>query len=326
MSESGLLSFREKLTSSQAGIPVDKLLTRLVGQLSRRQIRRELDAGNVTLNGVRVRRASFVAKAGDILELSCPDPDILTTGALPVSSLEPSAILLRQGKAICINKPPGLLSQPTRNPKAPHAVLLLKDLLDTNRSSNAQEPVLCHRLDRETSGVLLLASDHTGARFFMDQFRKRKTKKKYLALCHGIPTQKEWQITGFLSPIDKKSGDVRVVRSGGKKAITGFRLLEQFPECSMCLIACFPETGRGHQIRVHLDFCGHPILGDKRYGRAANRDLPLPLIRPVAAHHMLHAQKLGFFPEASGPMVWAEAPLPATFASILDFLRQSDCH
>ncbi|MCB9228145.1 MAG: RluA family pseudouridine synthase [Deltaproteobacteria bacterium] len=319
-----MLYLKEKISGSQANIPVDKLLTVLVDSFSRRQIRKELDAGHITLNGRRVRRASQTARAGDLLELRCPDhrrsPE---KRQLQPETLDPSHIIYQDDHTICLNKPPFLLSQASKNQNHPHVISVMQKLPGFQPQDLPEGLFLCHRLDKETSGVLLLASQPQQAEFLMNQFRERKTKKQYLALCHGIPADKEWKSTHFLSPIDKQTGNVRVVHSGGKKAVTSFRLLEAFPEHKLSLLSCSPDTGRGHQIRVQLEACGFSIVGDKRYG--ARKALP-PSVESLISHHLLHARKLGFFPAAESPMLWVEAALPTSFQKVLDVLRTGKTH
>lgn len=322
MSDQHVILYKEKITKSQSTLPIDKIIVSLATDLSRREIRKALDEGCVLLNGRRIRKASTLAKPGDLLEFRYRKTERKEREQrTPKISLHLETVLYQEDQVVAINKPPLLASQATKNPQDPHVPALMRELASECDTIDGEEFFLCHRLDKETSGVLLLATTAEKTEWIMNQFRERKTRKKYLAICHGIPDVKSWKKVCNLSPIDKRTGQVRVVNSGGKPSNTEFRLVKAFPEHQLSLIACLPQTGRGHQIRVHLDSCGYPILGDKRYGKKKHAPLPYEIEKESARHHMLHAEKLGFFPSEDSAMAWVEAPLPPGFQKILDILN-----
>jgi 23S rRNA-/tRNA-specific pseudouridylate synthase len=177
-------------------------------------------------------------------------------------------------------------------------------------------PILVHRLDKETSGVLLLALDGKRATWLTDLFRARKVQKTYLAIVVGTPRERAFTETAPLSEIDKRTGDVRAVRSGGRPAVTHVRVLATDAAGTLALVECRPETGRSHQLRVHLALNGLPILGDKRYGGPPPRHLAPALLELAAEHHMLHAARLAFAPhEGASPVTLVAAP-PPRFAAL----------
>lgn len=152
-------------------------------------------------------------------------------------------------------------------------------------------------------------------------FRHKTVKKVYLALCHGLPSWKEKVVENYLSEIDKNSGMVREVFAGGRIAKTRFQTVASFPEQDVSLIACYPETGRSHQIRVHLTSLNLPILGDKKYGDRQNRKAPTDTIKALASeHHFLHARHLEFALDPNPEKLSYTATLPGNFSKSLQLL------
>lgn len=225
-------------------------------------------------------------------------------------------ILFDAHEVIAVNKPPGLPSQATRDPSLPHVGSCLEAYF---RSRHQAIPplVLVHRLDKETSGVILLARGNERATWLAQQFRGREVRKCYHALCHGLPAADDFAARSYLSEIDRKTGLVRTVRSGGQLAVTHFHVLRRAPETDLSLISCEPHTGRSHQIRVHLAEAGFPIVGDKFYGGPTTRPLPADLAALAAAHHMLHACEIAFTPAPGQPVVTVKADYPPKFAELM---------
>ena len=258
--------------------------------LSRRKIRQIIDSGAVFLNQRRIRIASRKVTSGDLIEFQY-NPETLKK--LKVQNFEFTAddVIFDEFGVVAINKPPGLPSQATRDQSVQHVVPVLQKFygISDNRKPHFY---LAHRLDKETSGILLLARDKTGMEFLTDQFRNRTIQKYYLAICYGIPSWDEKNHRSYLSSIDKKTGKVAEVRSGGKSSETAFKLLSKDKGNAISLILCAPKTGRSHQIRVHLESLGHPIVGDKKYGNS--RFLKDELARYASEHHLLHAYELIF--------------------------------
>jgi RluA family pseudouridine synthase len=219
---------------------------------------------------------------------------------------------------IAINKPPGLPSQATKDQSVLHVLPCLEKILK-EKGGKKRKLVLVHRLDKETSGILLIADGNERATWLTDQFRDRSVEKIYWAICHGIPKADEFAESAPLTPIDQRTGDVRAVRSGGKPAVTEFRTLAVNKELGLSLIECRPKTGRSHQLRVHLDINGLPIVGDKRYGGAhAKKPLPPALAELTQAHHMLHAARLSFQPAPDAARATLNAAPPERFRKLLE--------
>ena len=156
---------------------------------------------------------------------------------------------------------------------------------------------LCHRLDKETSGVIVVARTHDSCEWIGQQFKQRQTEKVYHALCYGIPKKGAWNMKCHLSPIQGKSGRVERRFSGGKISYTEFRVLRINRRLGLSLIECRPETGRSHQIRIHLELSGFPIVGDKKYGeQASSNKLPASIAELSYQRHYLHAKSLKLIP------------------------------
>lgn len=289
-------------------------------ELSKRKVKSIIDVGGAYVNRKRVRMASHVVRRGDQVRVEYSDQGLKDVKA-PTLALRDADILLDQGHVVAINKPPGLPSQATRDQAVMHAATCLEDYFKARGQKRAF--ILVHRLDKETSGVLLLADDNKAATFLTDCFRERTVQKTYLAVVYGIPLKSEFTERAHLSEIDKKTGDVRVVHAGGRSAVTHFKILASNARLGISLVECHPETGRSHQIRVHLAANGLPIVGDKRYGgrgSGAGR-LPPALKELTTVHHFLHALKLSFPVGSEGGLKTVRAPLPGRFASFLELAQ-----
>ena len=280
---------------------------------SRGKIRRIIEVGGTYVNRKRVRIAGRRVKEGDRIELDF-DPAFLSAKDLSLVALQPEAILLEQGGILALNKPPGMPAQATRQQAVFHVLAALKTLLGM-----AEEPLLVHRLDKETSGVMLVARTPKVADFLTGEFKEHRVRKSYHALVHGLPPFDEIEIAAKLSGIDR-TGLVRVDEAKGAAASTHVTVLHRFTAPGMALLLCQPLTGRTHQIRVHLKHIGFPIVGDKRYG-LRHASLPEAVRELATVHHMLHAYELKFRPAADLPPLTLRASYPPAFQQILAWLK-----
>lgn len=318
-------TFQFVVMPNEGGARLDQYLSARIAQegseLSRRKLRAVIDAGGVYVNSKRVRIASREVVRGDKIKVEYSE-EALKAIKRQEFKLTAKDILLDADGVVAIDKPPGLASQATKDQSVLHVIPVLNAFFKET-SVKPANLVLVHRLDKETSGVLLLATNNERATFLTGQFRARHVKKVYWAICHGRPKEPEFIERAFLSEIDKKTGHVRIVRSGGRSAETHFRLLAVNKELGVSLMECRPETGRSHQIRVHLEHNGLPIVGDKRYGKAAPRSLPGTLAELASVHHFLHARSLTFIPAPGAEPRRLEAPLPERFARFLELASLS---
>lgn len=242
----------------------------------------------------------------------------------PPPKVEALSVLFEDDRLLAVDKPAGVLSHPTDKIARNSATEILKTMRP------GLEPRLAHRLDRETSGVLVLTKDSEAARLLQEQFERRVTAKEYLALVHGRPAWSE-AVADF--PLAKEGGDVKVrqlVSSSGYPALTHLCVLSSSDAAS--LILCLPKTGRLHQLRVHLAHLGHPILGDLLYGsdpslylKAATGSLtPADRLSSGAPRQMLHASRLSFLHPSDSRPITLTSPLPSDFQSLLSSLSLSN--
>lgn len=311
--------FTLKIDSTMDGQRVDlAVISHSDFEMSRRKLRRILDVGGVYINRKRVRVASRQVFNGDVVEIEY-NSALLAPTFQQQFELKDMPKIYEDDYVIAFNKPAGLPSQATRDQSVMHAEKLAKTYVDEHAKKKFR-PILLHRLDKETTGVLLFAKNGETAEFITDQFRQKTIEKSYLALVYGQPNQYEFKVKINLSPIENKTGLVKKVRSGGKKSETEFTLIGTNIEHNISLMKCMPKTGRSHQIRVHLEHKGHPIVGDKKYGRVIQHKLAKALEAIVQQHHMLHAEELVFKPYPKADHVVVRAQLPKTFKKLASSL------
>jgi 23S rRNA pseudouridine1911/1915/1917 synthase len=304
------------ITLDTDGKRLDVFLSEVGLDLSKRKIKSIIDMGGAYVNQKRIRIASHVLRRGDKVRIQFSDEALRKIKQAP-PALKDQDILYDSDHVIAINKPAGLPSQATMDQALVHVIPQLEAYLKA-RGDTRSPLVLVHRLDKETTGVILVAVGNEKATWLTKQFRERLVKKTYYAICHGLSKRDSFTETAPLSEIDRKTGNVRAVQSGGRPAVTHFKVLAVNKDLKISLLECRPETGRSHQIRVHLDINGLPIVGDKRYGGKNPRPLPDDLTALASHHHFLHAGALDFVPAPNKEAVRIEAPFPETFAQFLD--------
>lgn len=278
-------------------------------KLSRRKAKQIIDMGGTYVNKKRVRIASRVVEEGDLVEFNY-DAKAFSQAHLDVP-LTQDDILYDDEDVVVINKPPNLLTQATRSQAVYHVTSALDKLTGQKRNW-----LLVHRLDQETSGVLLVAKNKKSCAFLTEEIKSRSMEKEYLALCHGVPAWKEHTEECNLSAISP-AGTVRVLARGGKHSLTHFKVLGVNKKLGVSLILCKPVTGRSHQLRVHLAKNNLGILGDKKYGdKKAN--LPNEVTELTAKHHLLHAYKVGIRLSEDGKVSRLKAAPPPNFQALMD--------
>lgn len=258
---------------------------------SNRELKRIIESGSCLVNGVVERFASKKLKTGDHVQF---EPTHLKSGQF---RFEAHAILFEDEEILAYNKPAGVASD---------AAGILKLLLPHGNY------LLTHRLDKDTSGVLLLAKTARAEARLIDDFRKRNIRKEYLAIVDGCPKELLGTIETYIGKIGSFHGQTlygNVQKEKGKHAKTSWLLRKVAKTASM--LACYPETGRTHQIRVHLNGMKHPILGDYQYGKTFRCKIRPPRM-------LLHASKIQFSHPVTEKNMEIEAPLPEDF---LKFMR-----
>jgi len=264
------------------------------GGISRGEARRVLDAGGVFLEGRRCKVASRLVRAGQSVVVNLAEGG---GAASPPAPLDRARLIYADGEIVAVDKPAGVPAQPTLTTDRGTLPELVAALLGS--------PVtLVHRLDRETSGVTVFARTRAAAAALAEAFRTGEPEKTYLALCARAPSPAEGRIVAPLGKDPARAG-LRRVDPAGEAAATSYRTLREGPLAA--LVEASPETGRTHQIRVHLAHAGAPLLGDARYGGPRRvGEVAIPRV-------MLHARRLAIVhPATAAPLVF-EAPLPDDF-------------
>ena len=300
---------------------IDLFLAAMLPDLSRRKVRQILDVGGCYVNNKRMHIASRQVRRGDRVRVEF-SLESLKKSRQKIFELAAADILYDQHSVIAINKPPGLPSQATRDQDIMHAEVCVRQWLKKS-GRDREKLILLHRLDKETSGVLLFATNANTATWITDQFRQRRLSKTYWALCRGRPSIRQFEVECYLSEIDKKTGLVREVKSGGKPSRTTFEERLYHPSSGASWMICHPETGRSHQIRVHLEMKGLPIIGDKRYGQHVKHEIRGDVAALGATHHMLHARELEFSPAPGLEAVKITAEAPQDFLAIVSLMHDN---
>lgn len=284
------------------GVRFDRALAQLVPDRTRSQLQKLVRRGRVKVNGRRVVRSNFDLSGGEEVLLFLEQVDAPTDGP---AGAELDVVHV-DDDLVVVDKAPGMLVHPTEvltggtvSELAVARFGRLPSIPDQNR------PGIVHRLDRETSGLLVLARTPDALDALQDQFRSRTVEKHYLALVHGNPREDAFEVDRPLGPVPGHR-DLQRIAADGRAAFTRFEVVERLR--GFALVACHPTTGRRHQLRVHLASVGHPIAGDKLYRPEQDR---VPASR--LPHHALHAGELGFRHPRSGAPLRFEAPLPGTF-------------
>lgn len=294
-----------------AGERLDRAVALLTG-LSRAAVAELVEAGRVRLDGEAVRLRSRRVREGEALEVDLPAAD--TTGPCPPDPSVEVAVVHVDADVIVVDKPAGLVVHPGAGHRSGTLVQgLLARFPELAGVGDPARPGIVHRLDRGTSGLLVVARSSRAYTSLVAQLASRRVERVYVALVWGHPDAPEGVVD---APIGRALRDRTrmTVAEGGRAARTRYRVLAAYREpAPVSLLECRLETGRTHQIRVHLAAIGHPLVGDERYRGAR---APLRIGRPF-----LHAAELTFDHPATGARVRFASPLPPELASVLGRLR-----
>jgi 23S rRNA pseudouridine1911/1915/1917 synthase len=293
------------IPTSCSGLRLDQALARLLPEHSRTRIRKWIDAGRVSLVGTPVDATRRVDGGERIVVRPLADPRAAAFTAQPI----PLAVVYEDAAIIVVDKPAGLVVHPgSGNWDGTLANALLHHAPELGLVARAG---IVHRLDKDTTGLLVVAKTTVAQTALVRQLQARSVHREYVALVAGDIAR-----GGIVdAPIGRhpvRRTSMAVVATG-KPSVTRYDVRERLGDCT--LLVCRLETGRTHQIRVHLASLGHPVVGDPAYGKAHGKSITFP-------RQALHAWKLGLdHPVTRAPMQW-EAPLPADFAALLSSLRQ----
>ena len=297
------------VTRAEGGQRLDVFVSKASG-LSRARVQRLIESGHVRV-GDHTQKPRHRVSPGDHIQLHLPPatPLLLTPEPIPL------AILHEDDDLIVLNKPPGMVVHPGAGWSTGTLVhALLAHCGRLTGIGGVERPGIVHRLDRDTSGVLVVAKTESAHQSLSRQFKGRVVEKQYAALVHGEVRQESGRIEAAIGRREHDRKRMGVRDRGGREARTVYHVLRRLP--GMTVLTLDLETGRTHQIRVHLAHIGHPVIGDRVYGgrreqrRAASDE-------PRADRQMLHAWRLAFHHPTTGAWVEFSAPLPE------DFLRLS---
>jgi len=288
-----------RITQENAGARLDHFLSAEISHLSRARIQGLIKGGNILLNNRPVKPGAKI-RMDDVVAVEEPQAMATSTEAEEI----PLDILHEDDDLIVLNKPAGLVVHPAAGNWS-HTLVnaLLHHCPTLSGIGGVQRPGIVHRLDKETSGCIVVAKNDLTHQNLSQQFAGRKILKVYLALVAGTLKQKSGTIDVLIGrhPVHRKKMAV-VSESRGRTSKTAYRVLQEIDKSSV--VECTLHTGRTHQIRVHMKHIGHPLLGDKLYGAKSGDKFP---------RQMLHAWKLGFFHPRNSEWMEFQSPIPTDF-------------
>ena len=297
----------EKIVADLDGMRLDTYIASKLNTLSRTMIQRLIENGEILVNG-KIKKISYKVQLGDILEINIPKPRETDIKAENI----PLDIVYEDNDIIVVNKPKGMVVHPANGNLDGTLVNALMSICKDSLSGIGGEirPGIVHRLDKDTSGLLIIAKNDTAHINMSNQIKNRQVKKIYIALVRGIVGEDEATIN---MPIGRSTKDRKkmAVRKDGKEAITHFKVLKRYGKYTLLEIKI--DTGRTHQIRVHLSEIGHPVIGDMVYSNGKNEF--------GVEGQMLHAESLDFKHPITGKEIHLEAELPNYFKDILNKLE-----
>lgn len=299
---------KDIVVNEEDKIRLDSYIAKKDESLSRSMIQKLLEESKITVNG-NVVKASYKVQVGDRIQIEIEPPKEVKLEAQDI----PIDIIYEDDDIIVVNKPKGLVVHPANgNPDGTLVNAIMAICKDSLSGIGGElRPGIVHRLDKDTSGLLIVAKNDKAHINMSEQIKDRKVKKTYIALVRGTITENEATIN---MPIGRSTKDRKkmAVTKNGKEAITHFKVLNRYTtsKASYTLLEIKIDTGRTHQIRVHMAEIGHPVVGDMVYSNGKNEF--------GVIGQCLHAKKLEFCHPITGKEMSFEAPLPEYFENIID--------
>jgi len=309
---------------ADAGERIDRLLARWLPDISRSRLKNLVEAGWLSSGGETIVQPAYRVKPGQSFAIIVPEP----ATAIPLPQAIPLDILYEDRDIVVLNKPAGLVVHPAPgNPDHTLVNALLAHCGDELTGiGGTRRPGIVHRLDKDTSGLMVAAKTDAAHQALTQAFAAREIERTYLAVVWGVPAPREGEIVGNIgrSPRDRKK--MAVLARGGKPATTRYRVRRVLAGGGASLVECRLLSGRTHQIRVHLAARGHPLLGDPLYGRsgpARRRSLPEAARAAVSAlrRQALHAKTLGFRHPTTGQSLRFDSALPQDLKDLINSLE-----
>ncbi|HEV7892280.1 MAG TPA: RluA family pseudouridine synthase [Pyrinomonadaceae bacterium] len=306
------------VSEEDAGARLDAFLAARVEGVSRTTLKRAIEEGDVLVGG-RESKPSYKLRAGERVEAELPEP--------PAAEVEPEDIPLEivheDDEVIVVNKPTGLVVHPAAGVRTGTLANALAFRFRNSELGNQQSirPGIVHRLDRDTSGLIVVAKTARAHESLSDQFRARTVFKSYAALVHGATKEDKGKIEQPIARDPRHRTRMGVVR-GGRAALTLWRVRRRYERFTLLDVEI--KTGRTHQIRVHLAWMKHPVVGDETYGMGRDKTIADPRLRAAIAamgRQFLHAARLGFHHPRTGEWMSFGAPPPPDLARLLEELE-----
>ena len=325
-------NIRCNVKDCEAGMRLDLFLASKEQIVSRSQAQRLLKSGNVLVNGISVSAPSRKVYSGQSIQLTIPENE--HSNIFPEKGdLE---ILHEDSELVVVNKPAGMVVHPSAGHSSGTLVnYLMHHCDDLSGIGGVLRPGLVHRLDKDTSGILVAAKTDLAHLHLSSQFKQHTVKRQYQAIVWGVPSKEHGIVEASIArhpvrrkemSIVKSNGDRKSLNTRGKHAVTHWKVLKRFKIAS--LMACRLETGRTHQIRVHLTSIGHPLIGDKQYGESGLKNysgLSVALIQTIKSfrRQALHAELLGFKHPVTDKWCEFKTNFPGDFSNLLTELQKS---
>ncbi|HDR7317077.1 RluA family pseudouridine synthase [Bacillus toyonensis] len=285
---------------------IDKFVAEINSEWSRSQVQQWIKDDVVTVNGKSVK-VNYKVKENDEITVTIPDPEELDIQAEDMN-LE---IYYEDADVLVVNKPRGMVVHPAPGHTSGTLVNgLMHHCTDLSGINGVMRPGIVHRIDKDTSGLLMVAKNDMAHESLVNQLVAKTVTRRYKAIVHGVIPHDKGTIDAPIAR-DKKERQSMTVDENGKHAITHFQVLERFKDFT--LVECRLETGRTHQIRVHMKYIGYPLAGDPKYGPKKTLDMN---------GQALHAGILGFDHPRTGEYIQFEAPIPEVFEETLNILRK----
>ncbi|MGE1128843.1 RluA family pseudouridine synthase [Bacillus wiedmannii] len=285
---------------------IDKFVAEINSEWSRSQVQQWIKDDVVTVNGKSVK-VNYKVKENDEITVTIPDPEELNIQAEDMS-LE---IYYEDADVLVVNKPRGMVVHPAPGHTSGTLVNgLMHHCTDLSGINGVMRPGIVHRIDKDTSGLLMVAKNDMAHESLVNQLVAKTVTRRYKAIVHGVIPHDKGTIDAPIGR-DKKERQSMTVDENGKNAVTHFQVLERFKDFT--LVECRLETGRTHQIRVHMKYIGYPLAGDPKYGPKKTLDMN---------GQALHAGILGFDHPSTGEYIQFEAPIPEVFEDALNVLRK----
>jgi 23S rRNA pseudouridine1911/1915/1917 synthase len=310
MDKKSLETIDIKVDIRHEGERIDRYLAEELDNVSRSRIHRLLEEGNISVNEQNGADKNYRLHCGDLIRVVMPAPEKMEARAESI----PISVVYEDENILIVNKARGMVVHPAPGHSGGTLVnALLSHCKDLSGIGGVIRPGIVHRLDKDTSGLLIAAKNDRAHSALSAQLKKRTLHREYIALVHGRVEPAAGKIIAPVGrhPVKRKK---MAVTEKGREAISRYRLIRYYGNFSLLKVKL--ETGRTHQIRVHMAYLGHPIVGDSLYGPGSSSELPPELVSPQA----LHARKIIFKHPVTGTRMEFSAHLPPEFTRMLQFL------